>query len=233
MRSLITLAAVFATTFAQPSLADQAHHPLQDIRDAAEAFVSRDLSGTDNTTRVQVGKLDPRLRLARCGSELQVSYQSHSAKMTNTTVRVSCSGPKAWSLYVPVTVKRFLNVVVLARPVAPGSIVNHDDVRLEELSVDGLVSGYFTHTDEVIGKQMRRSMRVGQAVTRLSVLAPKLVSRGERVIVLAGTGGVEVRVEGTALADGAVGDRLRVRNDRSQRIVEGTLGPDGTVRVQM
>ena len=99
--------------------------------------------------------------------------------------------------------------------------------------MNGLVSGYFTHPDEVIGKQMRRSMGVGQALTRLAVLAPKLVSRGERVIVLAGLKGLEVRVEGTVLMDGAVGDRVRVRNERSQRVVEGTLAPDGTVRVRM
>ena len=233
VRSLITLAAMFVTAFAPPAFADQALHPLQGIRDAAQGFVSRELGGTNNATRIEVGRLDPRLRLAQCGSELQVSYQTHSAKLANTTVRVACSGPKPWSLYVPVSVKRFQKVVVLARPVAPGSTVTRDDVRLEELSVDGLVSGYFTRTEDVVGLQMRRSMGVGQALTRLAVLAPKLVSRGERVIVLAGTDGLEVRVEGTALTDGAVGDRLRVRNNRSRRVVEGTLGPDGTVRVRM
>ena len=116
---------------------------------------------------------------------------------------------------------------------APGGVLTHDDVSLDERSVNGLVSGYFTLPDEVIGKQMRRSMGVGQALTRLAVLAPKLVSRGERVIVLAGLKGLEVRVEGTVLMDGAVGDRVRVRNERSRRVEEGTLGPDGTVRVRM
>ena len=162
-----------------------------------------------------------------------MSYQNHSVKMTNTTVRVACPGPKPWSLYVPVSVKHYQPVVVLARPVAPGSILTSDDLRLEDRSVNGLVSGYFSHPDQVIGKQMRRSMGVGQAVSRMAVLAPKLVSRGERVIVLAGLKGLEVRVEGTVLMDGAVGDRVRVRNERSQRVVEGTLAPDGTVRVRM
>lgn len=233
MRTLITLAAILVSGFTQLALADTALHPLGAIRDAAQAFVTRDLGGTDEANRIEVGRLDPRLRLARCGSELQVSYQSQSVKMTNTTVRVACPAPKPWSLYVPVSIKRYQKVVVLARPVAPGGTLTRDDVRLDERSVNGLVSGYFTHADEVIGKQMRRSLGVGQALTRLAVLAPKLVSRGERVVMLAGSGGLEVRVEGTALMDGAVGDRVRVRNERSRRVVEGTLAPDGTVRVRM
>ena len=99
MRSLITLVAILAPGSAQLALAAPAIHPLQAIRDAAQAFVTQDLGGTDEATRVEVGKLDPRLRLAQCGSDLQVSYQSHSVKLTNTTVRVACPAPKPWSLY--------------------------------------------------------------------------------------------------------------------------------------
>ena len=233
MRSLITLAATIACIFAQPAVADPAFQSLGSIRDAAQGFVAQGLGESERATRIQVAKLDPRLRLARCGSELEVAYQSHTTKMTSTTVRVACPGPKPWSLYVPVSIKRYRDVVVLARPVAPGGILMAADVRLDERAVDGLVSGYFAHLEEVVGKQMRRSLGVGQPLPRLAVLAPKLVSRGERVMLLAGTTGLEVRVEGTALMDGAVGDRVRVRNERSRRVVEGILAADGTVRVRM
>ena len=233
MRSLIILVLITVAGYIQFAVAEPALHPLDDIRDAAQEFVSRDLGATDEATRIQVGRLDPRLRLARCGSALQVAYQSQSVKLTNTTVKVACSGPKPWSLYVPVSIERYEKVVILARPVAPGGTLTRADVRMDERSVNGLVSGYFTHADEVVGKQMRRSLGVGQALTRLAVLAPKLVSRGERVVMLAGTRGLEVRVQGTALMDGAAGDRIRVRNERSRRVVEGILAPDGTVRVRM
>ena len=130
-------------------------------------------------------------------------------------------------------VRRYDRVVVLARPVEPGATLTANDIRLDERSIDGLVSGYFSDPQQVIGKQMRRSMTVGQTLPRLAVLSPKLVSRGERVTFMADLRGLQVRMEGTILMDAAIGDRVRVRNDRSKRIVEGVLAADRTVRVRM
>jgi flagella basal body P-ring formation protein FlgA len=63
------------------------------------------------------------------------------------------------------------------------------------------------------------------------VALPELVVRGQTVTLVAGSPGVEVRMQGKALASGAEGDRLMVSNLRSGRRVEGIVLSDGSVQI--
>ena len=82
---------------------------------------------------------------------------------------------------------------------------------------------------------MARAMRLAEEGLYTTDPNPRvgcvLVRRGQIVTLVAGGGPVEIRTTGKALADGAAGERVRVRNERSNRIVEGVVAEDGTVRV--
>jgi len=54
---------------------------------------------------------------------------------------------------------------------------------------------------------------------------------GERVVLEAAGGGIAVQVEGEALAGGALGQRVRVRNLATRRIVEGKVAGSGLVQM--
>ena len=222
---------LLATSLAGQALAAQPVQSLDEIRNVARRFVAMQHDGGDG--EIRVGQLDPRLRLSACGSELDTSFLAGGVRSDNKTVRVVCPGPNTWSLYVPVSVQRLDRVVVLARPVEPGALLSAQDLRVEEREIGRMTAGYFTDPGQLAGKKMRRAVGVGQPVTRLAVASPKLLRRGQRVVFVARAGGIEVRMEGEMLMDGAAGDRVRVRNLRSNRIVEGELGADGLVVVQM
>lgn len=228
-----TLMVLLTLSLAVPVLADEPLQSLDAIREAARQFVLAHQSGGQHAARVSVGDLDPRLRLGRCDTELQASFLVSGSRSGSRTVRVACTGSKPWSLYVPVGVRRFDAVVVLVRPVAPGALLRPEDLRVEERDIGRLAAGYFTDPEQLVGKEMRRSLGVGQPVSRLAVISPTLLRRGDRVTFLARAGGLEVRMQGEMLTDGAAGDRVRVRNLRSNRIVEGELGSDGNVVIKM
>jgi flagella basal body P-ring formation protein FlgA len=228
-----TLMVLLTLGLSFPALADEPLQSLDAIRDAAREFVLAHQSGAEYAARVRVGDLDPRLRLGRCDTELQARFLVSGSRSGSRTVRVACAGSKPWSLYVPVRVRRIEAVVVLARPVAPGAVLRLQDLRVEERDIGRLAAGYFTNPEQLVGKEMRRSLGVGQPVSRLAVIAPTLLRRGDRVTFLARAGGLEVRMQGEMVTDGAAGDRVRVRNLRSNRIVEGELGSDGTVVIKM
>jgi flagella basal body P-ring formation protein FlgA len=57
------------------------------------------------------------------------------------------------------------------------------------------------------------------------------MQRGQRVNLIAGNGGFEVRSSGRVLSDAAVGDLVRVENLASKKIVEGLVTTKGDVRV--
>lgn len=206
---------------------------LNAIREAAANFVAGEYTGPAENLRVEVGRLDERLRLDACAEPLEPFYPAGSRKSGNVTVGIRCTGPRPWSLYVPVSVKSYAEVQVLARPVARGAVLTAADLRPEPRDTNDLIAGFFTAPGRLVGKTLVRSLAVGQVLTPATVAARTLVRRGERVVLSARTGALVVRVEGEALADGAAGDLIPVRNVGSKRVVEGVVSGSGNVTVRM
>lgn len=206
---------------------------LQSIRAAAKAFLMKQAGGTGARVDVRVNQLDPRLRLAACGKPLAAFLPPGGQRAGNTAVGVRCSGPRPWSIYVPARVRVVQQVVVAVQPVPRGTVLTAADVRLEARDTSTLSSGYFQDDSEVLGKVVTNALATGSVLTPQIVKAPMVVRRGERVTLLAQTAGIEVRMAGKALADGALGQRIQVRSLPSKRIVEGVVGRDGVVSVDL
>lgn len=211
--------------------------PFQDhasIRQTAEQFIS-DLvqANYGQTPEVHASKLDARLRLSRCDEPLEAFQPPGGKTIGNITVGVRCNSAKSWSLYVPVKVSIYDKVVAAARPLARGDIINSGDVKLVERDLAQLQSGYFSDPDEVSGMEVTRTISLDAALTNNLVKSPLQVRRGQQVILVANSGGLEVRMSGEALADGAAGDRIKVRNLSSKRVVDGTVTSATTVLVAM
>ena len=212
--------------------ADPPHAP-QDIRRDVEAFLVRELADPSLTRRVAVNDLDPRLRLPRCESPLEMSIPPGSARVGSVTVSVRCPGPRPWSLYVPARVRTLGPVVVLARPAAPGAALQPTDLRVEERDLGGLTGGYFADPAALLGRTLKRSIVPGQPVTPSALASAVRIRRGERVVLLTRALGLDVRMQGEALRDGAVGEAIGVRNLSSQRVVEGRVTAEGAVEIAM
>lgn len=180
---------------------------------------------------VRAAAPDPRLRLPSCRQPLRMSTPSGARRAGNTVVRVSCAGERPWKLYVPVTVTVRLQVLVAARPLARGTRVTADAVRARLRDVARLPYGYYTRRSEVAGQVLRRNLAAGEALTPGVLRPPLLVRRGQVVTLIAGAAGFSVRSRGTALEGGARGALVRVRNQRSKRVVQGTVVGAGEVRV--
>jgi flagella basal body P-ring formation protein FlgA len=59
----------------------------------------------------------------------------------------------------------------------------------------------------------------------------KRVKRGNQVEIIAISQGLQVRMMGKALADGGLGDRIKVKNLNSGRVITGTVAGTGLIHV--
>ncbi len=201
------------------------------IRDAARAFILNEYA--DQDPNVEVGRLDARLRLSRCTTALETFAPAGNRRLGNTTVGIRCNGSKPWTLYVAVKVQLFESVVVAARPLTRSSIIGPQDVKLERRDLGRLVYGYLTRLDHAIGQSVRRPIAADKAIRPGQIEPQQLVRRGQRVTILAKSGGLEVRMAGKALMDGAAGQRIRIKNTVSKRVVEAVVLAANTVRVTL
>lgn len=208
-------------------------HPLEDIRSQIAQYLEREVAAPGVSYRLTVADLDPRLRLSQCGEPLQLSAPGGSNRSASVTIQVRCPAPRPWSIYVPARASALGPVVVLARPVAIGAPLGEADLRLEERELHGLGGGHFSDPGPLVGKTLRRAIAPGQPLVPAALANPAMVRRGERVVLVARAGGLDVRMPGEALRDAAAGESVSVRNLSSDRVVVGRVVGSGTVEVPM
>lgn len=176
--------------------------------------------------------LDPHLQLSRCDHPLQISVPAGSSKLGHTVINVRCTGNhRAWQLYVPVTVSAQMSVLVAARPLDHGVHIKADMLSHAIRNVAQLPYGYFSHARTIIGQVLSRNLVPGAVITPAVLHSPLLVQRGQVVTLSAGTAAFSVTTQGVALQGGAHGALVRVRNNRSHRVVQGIVTGSGQVRI--
>ncbi len=214
-----------------PVLARAELESLEHIREAVRQAVAADAAGSGHPVDIEVARLDPRLRLVRCERPLAAFPAPGSRGIGYTTVGVRCDGASPWTIFVPVTVKQTFEVAVATVPLARGQTLSAADVRLEKTSVATAQTAFFQSLDAVVGMQVQRPIVPGTILGPAMLKAPRAVRRGESVTLSLAVGTLAVRVAGTALKDGALGERIPVRNMNSKRVVEGVISEPGVVQV--
>lgn len=182
---------------------------------------------------VEVSRLDPRLRLAQCDAPLVARLETPAQPVGRTTVRVSCEGSAPWSIFVPAQVRLFREVVVARRPLNRNATLEAADVMLAERDVSQLNQGYLTSLEQALGNRVTRSVKPDQALGLSSVAVAPTVRKGDDVVISAQGSTINVRMPGEALSDGSLGEQIRVRNQRSGRIVKARIIGPGQVEVAM
>lgn len=208
-----------------------AGQPLQTIRDTAINYVRSHSATSGVDTGISAKHLDARLRLPLCQSPLQAFYPHAARKSGNITVGVRCDGSKPWTIYVPVVVQIYRDIAIATRSLPRNKILTGDDIQLQRMDISRLSGAYITDPGQIAGKQLKRPLQTGTPLLSSMLKQPIVIRRGEMVTLLAKRRRFEIRMEGKALMDGAAGDRIRVRNLRSKRIIEGKLAQGGTVLV--
>lgn len=204
------------------------------IYSAAKRFMQQHVASVHGqNAKITVSKLDKRFRLKRCEKPLQTYLSRGSREIGKTTVGVKCTGAKPWSLSLPVKVSLYRNVLISTRLLNPGELLQAGDVKLASRDLADLPYGYLDNLQASIGMKIKRRINPGTALTPAMLRKPRVISRGQRVTILADGGGMQVRVAGKALANGAVGDRIRVQNASTKRKLEGVVTASGEVRVEI
>ncbi|MFO7602551.1 MAG: flagellar basal body P-ring formation chaperone FlgA [Gammaproteobacteria bacterium] len=207
----------------------QAMEPAAQIRQAVHAYALDKLSADE----VKLGHLDSRLRLSRCAAPLQVSLPRGAQRVGQSTLEVLCGDAPGWKIYLPVHITRYAHVVVSQQSLPRGTVIGTEDVRLQKQDLSQLNYGYFKSTDEVIGMQLKRHVQRGESLSPGNLKPRRMVQRGDIVTILAEVDGLTVRVKGHALTDGYRGEAIRVKNQRSKRILQAEVIAPGVVQVRL
>ncbi|NNF51027.1 MAG: flagellar basal body P-ring formation protein FlgA [Gammaproteobacteria bacterium] len=234
-RFTVVCAAVFLTLCTAPGLLPatgaDAHQSHRSIEAAAEQAAASRLPPASSTREIRAQRVDSRLQLEACAKPLRAELPDAFARGQRLTVSVRCDGPRPWKIYVPVDIHETVEVLVAARSLPRGAVLSSNDMITEERALAGLQRGYLSAPDAAAGMRLKRALRAGQIITPAHVAAARLIRRGQQVTLVAAGSGLKIAMQGVALADGALGQRIKVRNMSSKKEVEGVVRSKQNVEI--
>ncbi len=181
---------------------------------------------------IQVKQLDPRMRMNACDKDLTAALES-PRPVGRVTVRVRCEGSSPWTVFVPAQVQLFRNVVTVMRPLKRDAIVTEDDVAMRERDVSSVGLGFLSSLDQAVGQKVVRPMVIDQVVTPGALEQPRMIHKGDQVVIIARSGSLAVRMPGEAMSDGSFNEQIRVKNLNSSRVIKANVTGPGQVEVAM
>ncbi|HUO80432.1 MAG TPA: flagellar basal body P-ring formation chaperone FlgA [Steroidobacteraceae bacterium] len=221
----LALLAIGATAAADDALEDPAR-----LAAVARAAAARE-SGRPEA-ELEVGAIDPRLRLAACRTAPGAQLTPGTRSSTQLTVEIRCTSPP-WRQFVAVRIRAQEPVVIAARPLGRLQVVAIEDLAVVPRDLASVPAGYFRRAEDVVGRIAQRTIGSGEVLLPATVRPPPLVHRGQSVTVLAHAGGMSVRTAGVVLADAGLAERVQVRNAASGRLIEGVVRSSDTVEVAL
>jgi flagella basal body P-ring formation protein FlgA len=125
------------------------------------------------------------------------------------------------------------DVPVLNRSVAPGDIVNANDVQWVKLPATRVGSNIITSAASLIGMSPRYPVRTGEPLRMSDMQPPVAIAKGSVVDMSYVTGALVLLARGRALENGAIGDTIDILNPRSNRTVQGVIEGPNRVRIDV
>ncbi len=214
-----------------PARSADSFQSAESIRAVVEAVVTKALEQDGTDYRIEPARSDNRLRLTRCEQPLDGFILSGQRGSGYFSVGVRCAGVKPWTVYRTVRVSAYQTVVVLKEPVKQGTPILPSNLLLQRREITGLHGGHFTEPAAVLGQIARRTLPGGLLLTPDHLTMPSPVKRGQAVRIRAKSADFEISMPGMALSDGLLGQRIRVKNSQSGRIVEGVVTQPGIVTI--
>ena len=193
---------------------------ISSIQQAAQQYVTEHIDSPAGGSLVaKAASIDSRIFATDCLSGLQASSTSTNPNASNITVLVECPDEN-WRVYVPVRLTRTGPQVTLITPLSRGQVISANDVTISMVDLQRYRRQGFSTIDAVIGAKTKKNLRIGEIIEENDIC---VVCRNETVTIKAVKSGMVITTKGIAMTDGSHGEQIRVKNSKSNRIIEGRV----------
>jgi flagella basal body P-ring formation protein FlgA len=131
----------------------------------------------------------------------------------------------------PAVGSRQTPVLMLTKDLPRGARLTPGDVEWAPQGSLRELRGAPASLDDVIGLELKRSLRAGLPVLETDLKAPSLIRKGEPVKLYYTAAGLRLSVDGLAQNDAGAGDSVRILNSYSRRSIDAVATAVGEARV--
>jgi flagellar basal body P-ring formation protein FlgA len=179
---------------------------------------------------INVGNLDGRLRLGQCPVPVTFSAQDQTGLGGNISVKAQCSSQIAWTVHVPAQVMIYREIPVAAQDISRGQSLTDRHFSSALMNISNIRQGFADTPQAIIGREAKRNIGKGEVFKTAQLDSPTTIRRGELVTLESIAGSIKVSSSGTAMSDGRLGQKIRVKNGSSERVISGIVKGQGLVQ---
>lgn len=181
---------------------------------------------------VELGTLDPRLKLAPCG-RIEPYLPAGTRPWGRSRIGLRClEGPTRWNVHLPITVRVFAPAPVLRESLPAGTELTAEHFSEQEVDWAERPAAPVADTAALLGRTLTRATAAGQALREADLARKLWFAAGDRVKVVAAGPGFRIGTEGQALTRGLDGQPVRVRTEAG-RVLTGIAVGDREVEVAL
>lgn len=207
------------------------------IEQAANTYLERmikheaERSGwQDLTYSLNISPLSDSSAFSSCSQPLEVTQTSgRPTPLDRLRLELRCPDQPGWTQTVSTRQDLFLPVLATATAIDRGQAIEPAHLTRERINISRAQRGFMVDESEVAGLSARRRLRAGQALNASLLNEAAPVRRGQPVRILARQDGIEASTQGEALAEGNLGDVIRVRNTSSDTVIQAQVTGSGEV----
>jgi flagella basal body P-ring formation protein FlgA len=146
---------------------------------------------------------------------------------------VPATGPTVISRLVAGSIYETIQLPVLARPVAPGEVIQLADLDWVPVRIDRIAPNAATDPKQLVGMTARRPLRANQMLRLSDITMAAAIKRGSMVTLVVSTENMTLTTQGRALEDAALGQPIRVVNTMSKKQLTGVVKDGTTVTIPL
>jgi flagella basal body P-ring formation protein FlgA len=197
------------------------------IKNVAASFVEQQSAALPGKVTYIVNEIDERITLPAC-AKLYAFLPAGSQFIGRTSIGVRCLEKNGWSIFVPVQIKVSFNLLVSARQLPMGHILQEQDLTIQTTEVSQTEG--ITEIKQALGKVLRYSITSGQVLREDMLRLPFSVTQGQIVPLIVQSDGFSIRSKGSALGNASAGQTVQIRIG-SGRVIGGVARADGAVEI--
>jgi len=168
---------------------------------------------------IQAIPIPERITLKKCTTPLQANIVGDNIK-SKTSVKISCEDIENWDIYIRVKVQVLMPIIITEKSITKGEILNDNNIKLIYKPKSQVRGSIFNNITALQGARLKRNLSAQRTIQHRDVC---YVCVGDKVTIRAVKGGLAIKASGIALTDGNIGDNVKVKNSRTQRIVIGNV----------
>jgi flagella basal body P-ring formation protein FlgA len=164
--------------------------------------------------------------------EIQYLPQSRASGTLPLNIFFSIDGSPIKRLMVTANIVLMKDVPVTRRPIARYQLIQAEDLMMQTMDVTDLPANAVFAFEDIKGQRARRNIGPRTVLRKDQLEFPPAVKKGDRVLIVAESGGLRITTTGEVKSQGKVGDRVRVENLDSNKTLFARVIDARTVQVE-